>query len=162
MSSNIRVRRRHDGQSITGTVAFLAVQGLMVRHDPTDLAKLIKADGHPGFELTRDVVSEADLTAQILLNTNFPDGAPPFPPSLIGSAASASRVLEIEVEGVELVQQSGTGSISSATAVDTALGLSAGRWRVKQGGDEQAGVLRAQLDPVDPDNTCRILIDSIQ
>jgi hypothetical protein len=162
MSNNIRVRRRHDGQSITGSVAFLAPQGLMVRHDPTDLTKLIKADAVPGFALTRDVVSEADLTADILLNTNFPDGAPPYPPTRINDHASASRVLEIEVEGVDLVQESGTGAISDATAVDTELGLSAGRWRVKQGGDAVAGVLRNQLDPIDPDNTCRILIDTIQ
>lgn len=161
MSNIIRVRRRHDGQSISGTVNFLAPQGLMVRHDPTDLTKLIKSDNVTGFELTRQVVSEADLSALILLNAQFPTGAETYPPTRIGDAASASKVLEIEVEGSDLIELSGTGAISSGTAVDTDLGLFSGKWRVKQGGDDLAGVLRNQLDPVDPDNTCRILIDSI-
>lgn len=161
-TSQIRVRRRHDGQSISGKVSFLAPMGLMVRHDPTDLEKLIVCDGTTGFSLTRDVVTLDELSQQILLNTNFPEGAPPFPPIPIDGAGSASKVQEIEIEGAALIQTSGTGAISSGTAVNTGLGLTQGKWRVKQGGDELAGYLRAQLDALDPDNNAfRILIDSI-
>lgn len=160
-SNNFRVRRRFDGQSIAGKADFLAVTGLMVALnasvgiEPT----LQKAQGQKGFCLVRDIVEKSTLASQLIVDSVFLAGVPIMNPEVKGGVVSASKVLEAELEGVDLIQESGTGAISSGTAEGTELSSNEGRLRVKQGSEEVAAILREQLTPLDSDNDCRIRVE---
>jgi hypothetical protein len=158
-TNSFRVRRRFDGQSISGLVAFTAPLGLFVTQHPTTANTLIKASGVKGFNLTRDIKTQAEVEAQLILDNAFPKGAPVIQPQIVGGAASASKTLEIEAEGADLLLLSGTGAISSGTAAGTELSTNLGRLAVKQSGQEVAAILRKQLTPIDSANTVRIQAD---
>lgn len=161
MSNYFRVRRRFDGQSISGKAAFTAPLGLMVVLTTSgDLEPVLaKASGKKGFCLGRNIVEKATLASQLIVDASFPAGAPILNPDVIGGHVSASKVLEAEVEGLDLIQESGTGAISSGTAVGTELSNNEGRLRVKQGGEEVAAILREQLTPQDSGNDCAIRVE---
>jgi hypothetical protein len=160
-TNSFRVRRRFDGQSISGLANFPAPLGLFVTAHPTIANTLMKASNTKGFCLTRDIMAQADVEAALITNAVFPHGAPIIQPQIIGGAASASRCLEIEVEGADLLLLSGTGAISSGTAAGTELSTNLGRLAVKQSGQEVAAILRKQLTPLDSTNVCRIQADVI-
>lgn len=161
MTNHFRVRRRFDGQSITGLATFLAPQGLMVALSASAglSPTLAKAQGQKGFCLVRDIVDKATLSGQLIVDAAFPAGAPIMNPDTVNTTVSASKVLEAELEGVDLLQLSGTGALSNGTAAGTELSSNAGRLRVKQSGEEVAAILREQLTPEDPDNTARIRVE---
>lgn len=162
MSDHIRVRRRFDGQSISGKVAFTAPSGLIVKHSVTAAEPtLIKCTGKRGFMLVRDVVTQAVLEAQLITNAAFPNSEPILPPDLVGSHCSASKVLEAEVEGAGLLMDSGTGLLSGSTAIDTELSTKQGRLYARQSGDELCGWLREQLTPIDSGNAFRIRVEYV-
>ena len=94
-------------------------------------------------------------------------------PAQIGTAVSLRNVAPnglIEVEGEpskgafdytgysQLLVTSGTGAITTSTALETALSLMNGRWRVAQTGDVIRGRLKAQLTPFVASSNVRILI----
>jgi hypothetical protein len=94
-------------------------------------------------------------------------------PAQIGTAVSLRNVLPgslIEVESEpsitafvysgygQLLVTSGTGGITTSTALETELSVYNGRWRVAQSGDVVRGVLKAQLTPFVAATNVRILI----
>lgn len=140
---------------IHGVADFVAYAGNGVVNDPADPEKLKLATGTRGRLLVRDVVESISIESRI-----FPDGF--RQPVLKGLEATARRAITAEMEGADLIQLSGTGAIDGNTAAHTELGWNAGRLRVKQGGEETAGWLRAQLEPLDPVNnpgSPRILVE---
>lgn len=162
MANDIRVRRRFDGQSITGKAAFTAPQGLFVNYDPADMAtpSLKKATGVKGFMLGRKIVTQDELQTQLIGESAFPNSRPILNPDVRDGFVSASKVLEIEAEGPDLLLLSGTGALSSSTAVGTELSTNLGRHSVKQSGEEVNGIVRAQLTPLQG-NAVRLLIELI-
>lgn len=163
MASKIRIRRRFDGQSILGKVAFVAPEGLLVNFDGTDLAtpSLAKVTGKKGFALARPVVTQATLEAQLIENHAFPEAVPIKNGALVNDHVSASAIAEAELEGPDYVLTSGTGLINAGTAVDTKLTTNAGRLSVVQGSEEVVGYLRGHLTPEDSGNTTRILVQYV-
>ena len=162
MGQNLfRVRRRFDGQGISGIANFLAPEGLLVNYNPADPATvgstrtLTPANGIKGFALMRAIVQSIPLD-----NFVFPRSVIKNQ-DVIGGAVTASKILEAEYEGPGLVAYSGTGAIDGTTAVGTALGINAGQLRVKQTNDEIAGVVRGQITPLDNTNPARILVEFI-
>jgi hypothetical protein len=108
------------------------------------------ANGETGFLLERDVVSEADWNSEQILRSASPELGTVFvPPYMVGKTVSARRVTRMEIEGLDNILTSGTGAITSGTAVDTQLGYLAGKLRVAQSTNEIAFVLRQQLTPED-------------
>lgn len=136
---------------IHGVVPAIAVRGTGYQVDPTDASKLILADKTSGHQLERDVVA-----ALTLADIAFPEGY--IKPYVVGATVSARRVTRMEIEGSDVILTSGTGAVSGATAVNTALSYSAGRLRVAQGGDETAFIIREQLTAEDPANF-RLLLE---
>lgn len=151
---------------IHGTIAFLAPRGFGVMLDPSQAAtdgpsRLIPADGVAGYVLERDVVGNTTQAEQnaLLINATMGDGN--FTrPYVVGSTVSGRKIMRMEAEGADVILTSGTGAVSANTAVNTELSYSAGRLRVKQGADEVAFILRAQLPAEDPDtNNFRLLLE---
>lgn len=148
-----------DPHYIHGIIQQAAPRGFGLMKDPTDLTKLIPADAVAGYQMERDsvtVLTDADSNAR-LLEAALPAGY--SKPYAVGSTISARRVTRMELEGTDVILQSGTGAISNATAANTTLGYVAGRLRVKQSSDEIAFILRAQLTPEDSANTVRLLVE---
>lgn len=158
-----KVRRRHPGQAISGIANFLAPEGLLVNYDPASqpnlnpgTPNLKPATGIRAFSLLRAIVTSIPLD-------NFV-----FPQSVIknqdtiGSAVTASRILEAEFEGPDLVLYSGTGLVNGATAVGTKVSTKNGALYVAQGSDEEVGRIRAQLTPLDVNNPSRILVEFVE
>lgn len=94
-------------------------------------------------------------------------------PAQIGTAVSLRNVAPgglIEVEGEpsktafdysgysQLLVTSGTGALTTSTALETELSVYNGRWRVAQSGDVVRGRLKAQLVPFVAATNVRILI----
>jgi hypothetical protein len=151
---------------VHGTIAFLAPRGFGVMLDPAQAAtdgpsRLIPADGVAGFVLERDVVGNTTQAEQNALLINAGLGDSNFiRPYIVGSTVSGRKITRMEAEGADVILTSGTGAVDGNTAVNTELGYSAGRLRVKQGGDEIAFILRAQLPAQDPDNNnFRLLLE---
>jgi hypothetical protein len=147
-----------DPHYIHGTIQQTAPRGFGMMLDPTDVTKLIPANAVAGFQMERDSVGVTTTDEQNarLLEASLPaDFSKPY---AVGATISARRVTRMELEGSDLILTSGTGAVSSGTAANTALGYSAGRLRVKQGSDEIAFYLRAQLTAEDPANF-RLLVE---
>ncbi len=151
----LRVRRRDDATGISGKVNFVAKEGQFVNFDSTDLAtpSLALVTGKQGFALMRDVVSGSVP----LDNFIFPKAVVKNP-EVVGSHVAASRLLEAEYEGPDLVLASGTGLINGSTAAETEVSTVNGLLRVKQVGDVAIGRIVGQLTPVDSGNAARILV----
>ena len=95
-------------------------------------------------------------------------------PAQIGTAVSLRRAISgltmLQVEGEpskgafdytgysQLLVTSGTGAITTSTALETQLSLMNGRWRVAQSGDTVRGLLKAQLTPLVAATNVRIRI----
>ena len=95
-------------------------------------------------------------------------------PAQIGTAVSLRRAISgltiLQVEGEpsigafvytgysQLLVTSGTGAITTSTALETPLSLMNGRWRVAQSGDIVRGILKAQLTPLVSSTNVRIRI----
>lgn len=147
-----------DPEYIHGIIQQVAPRGFGLMKDPTDLTKLIPAHLIAGFQMERDsvgVTTDAEQNSRLLEASLPADFSKPY---AVGATISARRVTRMELEGADVILTSGTGAVSSGTAVNTALGYSAGRLRVKQGSDEIAFILRAQLTPEDPANF-RLLVE---
>ena len=119
----IRIRKRLDGQIISGLVNFgPAPLGLFVNYDPANLAapNLIPSTGRgPAYSLMRQVLA-AGLSVP-LANFVF-DRSTIINPVPNGNAVSASRLLECELEGPTLLPQlTGAGSeqVTTATCAGT-------------------------------------------
>jgi hypothetical protein len=137
---------------IHGVVPAIVPRGTGFQVDPANDLNLILANGTSGHQLERDVV--AALTLQDIA---FPDGY--VKPYALGATVSARRVTRMQIEGTDVILTSGTGAVSGATPVNTALSYSAGRLRVAQGGDETAFIIREQLTPEDPTQNFRLLLE---
>jgi len=146
--------RRSLPTSISGIVAAAAYEGTVFNIDPSDAANIAPAEGIRGFILERDVVSSVGLEYDVFDKTCDR-------PEPVGAHVSARQVLALEVEGENLLWTSGTGVLSSSTTVGTELGVSAGRWREKQSGDELAGYLRKQMTAEGDENAFRIYIETV-
>lgn len=154
-SSKFVVRNSVPFDVIHGVVNFTGLTGMGVVKDSADPANLKLATATRAHCLVRDIVAEIGLE-ETVFSPNLET------PVLLGTEASARKVLEAEVEGAEYLETSGTGAIDENTAADTALGYGAGKLRVKQAGDELSGYLRAQLDPLFPDDGGpRVLVELI-
>jgi hypothetical protein len=118
----IRIRKRMDGQIISGMVNFgPAPLGLFVNYDPANLAapNLIPSTGRgPAYSLMRQVLA-AGLSVP-LANFVF-DRSTIINPVPNGNAVSASRLLEAELEGPNLlpIGPGGTPQVTTATFVGT-------------------------------------------
>ncbi|GEM_PF-4753489 len=152
---NFQVRRADEGESVSGLIAFTAVRGKIVTHqlDADGNKILVLADGQRGFHLERDVVSEIPLE-NIVFQKDF------IHPDLVNTDVSARKCQEVECEGADLIQLSGTGLISSSTPLNTALGVTQGKYRVKQSGDELQGYLRGVI-PAIGDGDFRIMVEEV-
>jgi len=121
----IRIRKRMDGQIISGLVNFgPAPLGLFVNYDPANLAgpNLIPSTGRgPAYSLMREVLA-AGLSVP-LANFVF-DRSTIINPVPNGNAVSASRLLEAELEGPLFLPAGagGTLQVNTATCVGTVTG----------------------------------------
>lgn len=148
-----------DPEYIHGTIQQAAPRGFGLMKDPTDLTKLIPANLISGFQMERDSVGVTTTDEQ---NARLLEAALPADfskPYAVGATISARRVTRMELEGADVILTSGTGAVTSGTAVNTALDYSAGRLRVRQGSNEIAFYLRAQLTPEDSGNSVRLLVE---
>lgn len=160
MSTNVfQITRALDGNVASALVNFVAPLGLGVQFDPTKpsnfgslTAEFVPATSTKAFFLQRQVMTDVPLDYSIF----FKDFVHP---EKVGNRVTGRIAQEIIVEGLDLVVTSGTGAISGSTAANTALGMYHGRWYVKQGGDEVAGILREQITPDDVTNVCRLRIE---
>lgn len=147
-----------DEHYIHGTIQQVAPRGFGLMLDPTDVTKLIPATGVAGFQMERDsvgVTTDAENNARLLEATLPADFSKPY---AVGATISARRVTRMELEGADVILTSGTGAVATGVAANTALGYSAGRLRIKQGSDEIAFIVRAELPPEDPANF-RLLVE---
>jgi len=157
----IRVRKRFDGQAISGKVAFAASLGLFVNYDPTDIntPSLAKASGKKAFSLMRQVID--DQGQGLPLQDFVFSRSTIIEPELIGNHVSASKLIEAEIEGPTLLPSGVTGSVTTGTPAGTELSTYQGGLRVRQSGDELFGHVRGQLTPVDSGNATRILVQFV-
>lgn len=163
-ANSFRVRDRLDDHGISGQINFPAIAGLFVNFDPTDMVtpKLVKATGVKGFALRRTVLQTGDELAALQISRSvFPKSFLGVSEEVVGDHVTADKIIEAEYEGPNLVQYSGTGAISDATAAQAELGLNNGLLRVKQAGDALVGHLKAHLTPLDSDNDTRILVQFV-
>lgn len=140
---------------VHGVLGLVAPLGLGVQPHGTDEDKLVLANGTAGYQLQRPIKLERDI-----LDIVLPQGPQDFAtPHSITATVAARRVTRMQLEGNDLILTSGTGLVSSGTAVGTALGYVDGRLRVKQGGDETAFIIRRQLAAEDSANPFRLEIE---
>jgi len=147
-----------DEHYIHGTIQQVAPRGFGLMLDPTDVTKLIPASAVAGYQMERDsvgVTTDAENNARLLEATLPADFSKPY---AVGATISARRVTRMELEGADVILTSGTGLVTSGTAANTPLEYSAGRLRVRQGTNEIAFILRAQLTPEDAANF-RLLVE---
>ncbi len=150
-------KRVRDEFTIDGIADFLAFEGNGVVLKSTDTTNLALASGTRAHCLTRDI--EASLSLE---DTVFDTGAGFVKPFVQGGLARARKVEMAEIEGAERLHPSGTGAITPSTTADTELGWYQGKLREKQGSEETAGWLRAQLTPEFPEGgTARILVELV-
>jgi hypothetical protein len=82
-------------------------------------------------------------------------------PATAGDEASFEDAEVIEAEGGDYIA-TGTGAITSATAVDTEVALTGGKFRAAQSGEYVWGLLKsASLTPEDSGNAVRISVEKI-
>lgn len=149
-----------DHEYLNGTVGQVAPKGAGYQLDPVNFGVLIPATGTTGYQLEYDVLSVADWQTEQLARNAAPELAAYFkPPYQVGQTVSVRRVTRMIAEGIDIFLTSGTGALSTGTAVNTALGYSAGQLRVKQGGDEVAFILRKQLTPEVSTNVLRLELE---
>lgn len=143
-------------QLIHGFALPLA-RGVGLRKHDTDDTILVLADGVDGYQLERDMVGNTTAADQQsrLLETVLPvnDFARPY---VEGATVSARRVTRMQLEGADVLLTSGTGLLSSATAIGARLGYKDGRLRLAQTGDEHVFTVRHQLPAEDSSNTFRL------
>lgn len=138
---------------IHGIINSLAVCGQGVALNPSNTGELILATGVRPYHIERDVKAEISLEEHVFMPNILT-------PVKLGTEVSARRVTQLEVEGADYIVKSGTGAITTGTAAHTELGMTDGKYRVKQSGDELAGRLRAQLTP-EEDGDVRILVEAV-
>jgi hypothetical protein len=151
---------------IHGVLNLVAPRGFGLMLDPAVAAtdgpsNLVPAHGVAGYILERDMVDTSTPEGQtaLLIRSELGDGSF-VSPYRKGSTVSARRVTRMEAEGADVILTSGTGAVSVDTPANTELGYAAGKLRVRQGGDELAFILRAQLAPKDPEtNDFRLLLE---
>ena len=124
-------------------------------------SNLIPAEGVAGYILERDMIDPSAPGAQnaMLVQQELGDGSF-VAPYRKGSTVSARRVTRMELEGADVILTSGTGAVTVNTPANTELGYAMGKLRVRQGSDELAFILRAQLPPEDPANF-RLLVEKL-
>ncbi len=152
MASKITILTADNHDVIHGLVNFVALRGLAVVPDPSNPDNLIKAQGTKGHLLERDVVAEIPLDTFV-----FTPGLEV--PVKVGLSATARRARQVEAEGADYIQLSGTGALDANSTAGTELGFNEGRYREKQAEDELAGVIRANLAADESDNTFKLLIE---
>lgn len=155
-TANFLVRRANNSGIVHGLVSSPAVRGLIMVHTelPDGTFLLTPATGKRGFHLERDAVAEWDLKDSIFTTTFFQ-------PQKVDTVFSARKCEEIEAEGVDLVLTSGTGAISSNTALHTEISTHDGKLSVRQNGEELYGYLRG-FPPVIGDGSFRIMVEVVQ
>lgn len=143
---------------IHGVLGSVAPLGLGVQPHGTDQDRLILANGTAGYQLQREIVEERNILDIVL---PVRDGLPQSfsTPHSKTATVAARRVTRMQLEGNDLILASGTGAVSSVTAVGTALGYVDGRLRVKQGSDEVAFIVRRQLAAEDTANPFRLEVE---
>jgi hypothetical protein len=158
----IRVRKRHEGQAISGKVAFACPLGTFVNYDPDDLAtpSLELATGTKAFSLQRAVIDDQGQGIP-LQNLVFPNSII-INPELINNFVTAAKLIEAEVEGPTLLPSGLDNSVTAETEAGTELTTGNGGIVVRGEDDELYGICRGQLTPVDGGNPARILIQFIE
>jgi|GEM_PF-4484911 len=154
-----QVRVANDGPGISGTIAAVALAGLMVTYEndtvPEDQRKLVPATGAEGFMLERDVLTKADWDAYMLGADNRFDNDI-LTPEPVGNAVSARDWKVIDVEGDDYVD---TANLDETVAAKTPLKLVNGKWTpCTAAGDIIGGVLERHITPVDAGNASRFSI----
>ena len=158
----IRVRKRQEGQAISGKVAFACPLGTFVNYDPTDLAtpSLMLASGVRAFSLQRQVINDQGQGIP-LQNLVFPNSII-INPELIGNHVTAAKLIEAEIEGPTLLPSGLANSVTAQTPAGTELTTYQGGIVVRGQGQELFGVCRGQLPPVDTTNPARILVQFLE
>lgn len=146
-STLFEIRRRHLGDPMSrmfpagyvslGTGLTIYPRGTAVgsagaNSSVQDIASGVPASGSNflGF-LTRDVVDNGPTLSEIILPTN-----PLALPFTAGDECSLEKAEEVECEGTLYIKTSGTGAITSSTAIGTNLSFDGlGRFYVAQSGD---------------------------
>jgi len=148
-------RAESGGGIVSGLVTELAPRGAMYTHTRASNGDFILslASGKKGFHVERDVVEAIPLENVVFLK-DF------VHPALVNTVVSARHFEDCEAEGAALVLLSGTGAIASDTALNTELSTNAGRWSVRQTGEELAGYLRGII-PAQGDGPFRIFVEEV-
>jgi phage protein U len=79
-----------------------------------------------------------------------------------GDKVSVEKADAVAAEGSDYILISGTGAITSGTAVGTQLSFVGGKFRVKQSADVAYFTLAAQLTPEEVGNSVRIRAEAIR
>jgi hypothetical protein len=108
--------------------------------------------------VTRDVTTDGPTLEDRVFGRTSTTPVPLNEPFKAGNEVTVRQHEEIEVEGTDLVQTSGTGGITAITTPGTKLSLNAGRFYQAQTGDHVFYLLTANNLPDTTGGTTRIRV----
>jgi hypothetical protein len=118
------VKPKRDRHSIGGTLAALAVAGMIVARHATNEDVLELANGKAGYFLMRDVVSAAAQKTALEQEELYPDRGAFHLPYLQGGVVQADDHDEVWVEGAALLD----ASMDAATTIGCPVTSAAGKF----------------------------------
>jgi len=157
MGAFVGRRRISDGILISLTIGAALPYGAMIGKDTTDLTKGVVADTtatSPNF--VGHLSQPTKVGGPTLDDLTWPDLY--SQPVAVGGQVTLDRFQEIEAEGPAFILQSGTGALTSGTAIGTLLSVKAGVLHVVQAGENATHRLTQVLTPETAGNV-RIVAD---
>ncbi len=133
-------------------------------HPPTDVVLYFEAPrGTPIMRAAADSGVLANGRFNGFLTRDVKTGGPNFPadhifpgrgalPFTVGDNASIQHADEVELEGAEFLQTTGSGSVDDTVAVGQKMTPHSGKWGKTQTGETAYYEVTAVLEPVDTDN----------
>lgn len=159
MARNYMVRRPGPSEPRSLIIDFACAKGTAIQHSATDSTKGIHCYGHGFLGFTTQKVSADGPQTQLEYMAAIPNYYLDTD-AITGSAVTLEDPLEVELEGADLVMQSGTNAISDATAVQTPLSFEEGKVCVAESGVETLYNLVAILT-AETTGELRILISRV-
>lgn len=157
--SNFEILRPRPGPNfslIIPTSAGAQLRGQGIMRDPSNGLQGIPADGAFAGYLVRDVVVGGPTDVQ---RAQLYPGELELPDTL-GGSCSLRAADEVIMEGPSYVETSGTGFLTTGTAINSKLAWKGGKLRVAQAGDQVYGYLANQLTPETAGNV-RVVVQAL-
>ncbi len=137
-ASKFDITRRDNGAgNASGIYDAVAPRGLALGAHATDPTKfdLAQSNNFIGV-LTRDVTAAGLSLADRMFGRTSDDPVGLEGPFTAGEPVSVEKPHEMELEGYDLFIQSGTGAITTSTAIPQKLSYFNGRLRISQSGED--------------------------